>query len=130
MGEGQTSTVGVWYKGRRGKEWQVRKWITNMNWGEEEEEEVKKERRERGEGDEAVSEGAKETEGKGGARLLWSAASRLCGPCVPAWRKQARQGRVHTHTHTEVHTQRTTHTNSLKAKHLLNTKTHYTHTLV
>lgn len=39
---------------------------------------------------------------KGGARLSWSAASRLCGPCVPAWRKQARQ-RKGTHTLMSTH---------------------------
>lgn len=45
---------------------------------------------------------------KEGARLSWSAARRLCGPCVPAWRKQARQGKgKRTHTLTvEVHTQK------------------------
>lgn len=45
---------------------------------------------------------------KEGARLSWSAARRLCGPCVPAWRKQARQGKgKRTHTLTvEVHMQK------------------------
>ena len=71
---------------------------------ERKEEEVKKRDERGGVRDEAASEGEKETERKGGARLSWSPASRLCGPCVPAWRKQARQGKG-THTHTEIHTQ-------------------------
>lgn len=42
---------------------------------------------------------------KGGARLSWSAARHLCGPCVPAWRKQARQEKgTHTHTYALKHT--------------------------
>lgn len=38
-----------------------------------------------------------------GANLWWSPANRLCGPCVPAWRKLARHGKS-THTHTSIHT--------------------------
>lgn len=74
---------------------------------------------------------------KEGARLSWSAARRLCGPCVPAWRKQARQRKgkrtpPHTPTRTHACTQlRRTHRNTQqfpKLGYLLNTKTHYTHT--
>lgn len=73
------------------------------------------ERRCRRRGSEQRSEGER---GKGGARLSWSAASRLCGPCVPARRKLARQGKG---THTRAHTK------FPKAIHLLNANTLYTH---
>lgn len=80
-----------------------------------------------GAGDEAASEGEKETEGKGepGCR------GALPAVCVvhafqPGGSKPGK-GRAHTHSHTLTYTHR--HTQQFpKAKHLLNTKTHYIHT--
>lgn len=59
-----------------------------------------------------------------GANLWWSPANRLCGPCVPAWRKLARHGKS-THTHTSIHTRPTQQLP--RAVHLLNANTLYTH---
>lgn len=68
---------------------------------------------------------------KEGARLSWSAARRLCGPCVPAWRKQARQGKgKRTHTHSQFWCTRRNMQQFPKLRYLLNTKTHYRHARV
>lgn len=120
------STMGVWYRERRkgGRE-ETEKTVDNKNRIGKNREKMKKGKKRKGAGDQAASEGEKETEGKGepGCR---GALPAVC--VVHAFQPGgSKPGKGKAHTHAHMHTHR--HAQQFpKAKHLLNTKTHYIHT--